>query len=54
MEKSKGGRKPYKDRAELKVQLPVYLKQAHINKLGGNTRTRELIESYILTQVHGL
>ena len=46
MEQGKRGRKPLKDREELKVQLPIYLKKSTIQKLGGVLAAKEFLIEY--------
>jgi hypothetical protein len=43
MEKAKKGRKPLQNRDELKVQVPIYVRKNHIQKLGGMEKTKHII-----------
>lgn len=43
MEKGKRGRKPLKNREELKIQLPIYLKISTIKALGGTIKAKEVV-----------
>jgi hypothetical protein len=45
--KSKKGRKPLKDRDDLKIQVPIYIRKNHIKAIGGLEKTKELLLSYI-------
>lgn len=47
MTKTKVGRKPYKDRNHLKVQVPLYIPLVTINKFGGLEALREKLINYI-------
>lgn len=46
MEQGKRGRKPLKNRDELKVQLPIYLRKTTIQALGGTLAAKEFLIAY--------
>jgi len=42
--KKKGGRKPISDRSQVKVQFPIYIKQALIDQHGIDGLRQKLVE----------
>lgn len=45
--KAGSGRKPITDRSQIKVQLPVYIKQEVIDSFGGNEEIRKAIYLFL-------
>ena len=45
--KSGSGRKPIQDRSQVKVQLPIYIKQQVIDSYGGNEQIRKAIYQFL-------
>lgn len=46
-QKAKVGRKPYKDRSNLKVQVPLYIPIGTINNFGGLEALRDKLIAYL-------
>jgi hypothetical protein len=47
MENIKKGRKPLKDRDDLKVQVPIYIRKNHIKSIGGMEKIKEVLLAYV-------